>query len=99
MYQLRIPPDSAFPSGLFGLFRHFGYYFFPSGVGSHPLAEQWFLSRETSQKYRPMSEDTEAFSPNEGSAGTDGISDKHAESCVRIKSSSSEAAVSHLLMM
>lgn len=59
----------------------------------------WFLSRETSQKYRPTSEDTQAFSPNEGSAGTDGISDKHAESRVRIKSSSSEAAVSHLLMM
>jgi len=45
------------------------------------------------------SEDAYTFSPNEGSAGTDGISDKYVASRVKIKSSSSEAAVSHLLMM
>lgn len=70
-----------------------------SVLGIVAFLQVWFLSRETSQKYRPTSEDTQALSPNEGSAGTDGISDKHAESRVRMKSSSSEAAVSHLLMM
>lgn len=84
-------------TGFFGLLKHFGCWCFPSGTSSHPAVEQWLLSGETSQKYQTAPEDAYAFSPNEGSASTDGISHKHVASHVKIKSSLSEAAVSHLL--